>query len=107
MMQSQKNILSSEGHYNNDITRLTLVSVSVESSLLGHDIKAYEQVVELMSQKYGCDMYDCYDHPEYLNEILKTLPGDSYYDIVKSIRRGLGEFSYIEGISKFLDVLSR
>lgn len=107
MIQSQGNILSSEVHYNNDTMRLTLVSVSVESSLLGHDVKAYEKVVELLNQKYSCDMYDCYDHPEYLNEILKTLPGDSYYSIVESIRKGLGEFSYIDGISKFLDVLSR
>lgn len=107
MLQSQKNILSSEGHSNNDIIRLTLVSVSVESSLLGHDIKSYEKVVELMSRKYDCDMYDCYDHPEYLNEILKTLPGDSYCDIVESIQRGLGEFSYIDGISKFLDALDK
>lgn len=108
-MQSQKNILSSErqGHCNNDTKRLTLVSVSIESSLLGHDVKAYEQVVELMSKKYSCEMSDCYNHPEYLNEILKTLPKNSCDDIVESIRKGLGEFSYIDGISKFLDVLSR
>ena len=83
------------------------MSVSVESSLLGHDVNAYEKVAELLSQKYGCNMHECYDHPEYLNEILKTFPGDLYYSIVESIRKGLGEFSHIDGISKFLDVLSR
>ena len=103
-MQLQKNILSSEVNRNNDTTRLALVSVSVESSLLGHDIYAYQRVVELLNKK-GCNMYDCYDYPDYLNEILKTLPGDLYYRVVKSIHKGLGEFSYIDGIPQFLDEL--
>lgn len=106
-MESPNNILFSKDNDVNKTSRLALVSLSIESSLLGHDIKAYEQVVELLDKKYDCDMHDCYDHPEYLNEILKTLPEDSYYDIVSSIKKGLGEFAYIDGISQFLDELKK
>lgn len=103
MMQSQKNILFSQGNCNNDAAKLALVSVSVESSLLGHDVQSYEKVTMMLDAKYGCSIYDCYDHPDYLNEILKTLPGDSYYSVVESIKKGLGEFAYLDGISEFLD----
>jgi hypothetical protein len=107
MMQSQKNILFSQGTCSNDAAKLALVSVSVESSLLGHDVQSYEQVTKMLEKKYGCLIYDCYDHPDYLNEILKTLPDDSYYCIVESIKKGLGEFVYIDGISEFLDNLRK
>lgn len=107
-MRSPKNILFSKSDtVNKPSPQLALVSVSVESSLLGHDIQAYEQVVKLLNKKYNCDIPDCYDHPEYLNEILKTLPSDSYYNVVESIQRGLGEFAYIDGISKFLNELRK
>jgi hypothetical protein len=106
-MQSQKNILFSQGNCDNYSAKLALVSVSVESSLLGHDIQSYEKVTRMLEIKYGCLIYDCYDHPDYLNEILKTLPDDSYYRIVASIKKGLGEFAYIDGISDFLDNLRK
>ena len=107
-MRSPKNILFSESDtVNKSSPQLALVSVSVESSLLGHDIQAYEQVVKLLNKKYHCDVYDCYDHPEYLNEILKTLPEDSYYSVMTSIKKGLGEFAYLDGISQFLNKLKK
>lgn len=106
-MQSQKNILFSQGNCDNDTAKLALVSVSIESSLLGHDIQSYEKVTKMLETRYGCLVYDCYDHPDYLNEILKTLPNDSYYHIVESIKKGLGEFAYLDGISEFLDELRK
>ncbi|HEX5458246.1 MAG TPA: hypothetical protein VFX64_07685 [Candidatus Nitrosotalea sp.] len=106
-MRSQKNVLFYQGNCNNNDAKLALVSVSVESSLLGHDVESYEKVAKLLESRYDCCMCDCYNHPDYLNEILKTLPSDSYYSIVESIRRGLGEFTYIDGISKFLDELKK
>lgn len=106
-MQSQKNILFSQGNCDNDAAKLALVSVSIESSLLGHDIQSYEKVTKMLETKYGCLIYDCYDHPDYLNEILKTLPNDSYHHIVESIKKGLGEFAYLDGISEFLGELRK
>lgn len=107
MISSQKNILFSQDNCNNDAAKIALVSVSVESSLLGHDVQYYEKVTRMLETKYGCFIYDCYDHPDYLNEILKTLPDDSYYSIVESIKKGLGEFAYLDGITEFLGNLRK
>jgi len=104
-MQLPKSILSYERDDINEMSRLSLVSISVESSLLGHDIQAYEKVSELLDEKYHCAMYECYYHPKYLREALETLPKSSCHDIVESIQKGLGEFTYIDGISQFLDEL--
>ncbi|MEO9277376.1 MAG: hypothetical protein ABI340_06330 [Nitrososphaera sp.] len=106
-MQSQKNALFYQGDCDNNTAKLALVSISVESSLLGHDVQSYEKVTKMLETKYGCLVYDCFDHPDYLNEILKTLPGDSYYRIVESIKKGLGEFAYLDGISDFLNELRK
>lgn len=101
-----KNILFYHGNCSSEKAKLALVSASVESSLLGCDVEAYEKVVQLLNKKYDCNMADCYRHPEYLNEIFHNLSENSRYYVVKSIQKGLGEFSYIKGISKFLDKLN-
>lgn len=101
----QEPVLFYQGNCNSDTARVALVLVSVESALLGYDVEIYHQVTNLLEKKYNCNLAYCYEHPEYLDEILKTLPRNSRYRIIKSIRSGLGEFSYIKPISKFLDVL--
>jgi len=106
MMQSQRNILSGENN-SNDNTLSQLVAVSVESSLLGHDVIAYGKVTELLSTKYRCSMSDCYYHPEYLNDALGILPGNLRQHVTKSIRKGLDEFAYIDEISRFLGQLRK
>ena len=106
-MQSQNNILFYPGNFYNDAAKIALVSVSVESSLLGHDIESYDKVTRMLETKYGCLIGDCYDHPDYLNEVLKTLPDDLYYGVVESIKKGLGEFIHVDGISRFLAELKK
>ena len=105
MIKSQEPVFY-QGNCDNYAARLALVSACVESSLLCHNVEIYDKVVASLEEKYGCDLVDCYKHPEYLCEIFKTLPRDSCCQIVGSIRKGLGEFSYVKPISKFLDVLN-
>ncbi len=90
----------------NDHVRQALVSVTVESALLGSGIETYEKVVHLLEEKYHGSMPDCYSHPEYLDQVLKTLDENSRHRVMESIKKGLGEFSYDESISKFLDELN-
>jgi hypothetical protein len=106
-MQSQKNILSSKNNHGRDNVISQLVTVSIESSLLGHDVIAYGKVTELLSTKYTSDMSDCYYHPEYLNDALSILPGNLRQHVTKSIRKGLDEFAYIDEVSIFLSQLSK
>ncbi|SMH71460.1 conserved protein of unknown function [Candidatus Nitrosotalea okcheonensis] len=105
MAKYQKPVLFYQGNCGNDAARVALVSVSVESALLGYGVEIYHKVLSQLEKKYNCSLYDCYKHPECLNEILKTLPRNSRYKITQSIRNGLEEFSYVKPVSKFLDTL--
>ncbi len=72
MEQSHDNILFYRNN-GNDQVRYALISVVVESALLGSGMETYEKVVQLLEEKYHGIMPDCYDHPEYLDEILQVL----------------------------------
>lgn len=106
MAKSQEPVLFYGSNYDNDAARVAIVSVYIESALLHCGAEIYNQVVKSLEKNYDCDVADCYMHPEYLNEIFKTLPRDSRYQIVESIRKGLEEFSYLRSISKFLYALN-
>ena len=79
----------------------------IESTLLKIGKPIYEKVVHDLSKKYHCYLTDCYDHPEYLNEILKELYGNTHDVIVKSIKKQLDEFSNHKHIARFLLVISQ
>jgi hypothetical protein len=106
VVKSQEPILFYQGNCDNDTARAALVSISVESALLGCGVEIYNQVVVLLEQKYECGILDCYKHPEYLNDVFKTLPGNLRYKIVDSIRKGLGEFNHLKPISQFFGKLN-
>jgi hypothetical protein len=61
----------------------------------------------LIYKKYNSYFKECYEHPEYLSEILRQLYGNGHKAIVKSIRKQLEEFAYNTPIEKFLKVLSK
>lgn len=92
--------------YGNAQVVQALISVTVESALLGSGIETYQKVVQLLEKKYHGSMPDCCDHPEYLDEILQVLDTKSRSRVMESIKKGLGEFSYDESISKFIAELN-
>ncbi|HEV2193814.1 MAG TPA: hypothetical protein VGR54_09380 [Nitrosopumilaceae archaeon] len=88
-----------------DKVRKALVWSVLEKTLL--DIGIYCKVIDELKKRYCCHLDDCYDHPEYLNAILKDLHGDSYKHVIKSINKQLEEFSYHGPITRFLKVISQ
>ena len=93
--------------YDNDLVKKALVSLVIETTLLEIGKETYEKVVHNLYKKYQCYLPDCYDHPEYLNEILKDLYGNAHNIIVEKINKQLEEFSYHESISHFVKILSQ
>lgn len=79
-----------------------VIVLAVEHTLLKIGKKTLEKVQEEMYRKYKCDISDCYEHPEYLGEILKDLFGDSYHEVVKDVNKYLDEFAYQKPITEFL-----
>ncbi|HZI70020.1 MAG TPA: hypothetical protein VFD60_02555 [Nitrososphaeraceae archaeon] len=91
--------------YDYDIVRKALVSLAVEKALFEIGKPVYEKVIETLYKEYHCYLPDCYDHPEYLNDILNNLYGGAHDVIVKSIKKQLDEFSNHKHIAKFLAVI--
>jgi len=65
--------------------------------------KAYlDKFESMIYEKHHCAISDCYEHPEYLTEILKEIFGNSYKEVIASIEKYLNEFSYQQTIEQFL-----
>lgn len=81
----------------------TMAVLAIEHTLLKTGRNTLEKVQSELHQKFNCDISECYEHPEYLNKVLKDLPNVSQHEIIKDVNRYLNEFSYQEQIAEFLD----
>jgi len=93
--------------YDNDLVKRALVSLVIETTLLEIEKETYDKVVHDLHKKYRCYLPDCYEHPEYLNEILKDLYGSAHNVVVEKINKQLEEFSYHKSISHFVKILNQ
>ena len=91
----------------NEILYKGLTVLVMEKTLLDVGKPVYDTVLYLLDKRYHCYLSDCYEHPEYLNEILKELYGNSYVVIAEKIKKQLEEFSYKANVGKFIEVISR
>lgn len=80
----------------------TMVVLAIEHTLLKTSANTLEKVQTDLYQKFNCDISECYEHPEYLNKILKDLVGVAQHEIVNNVNLYLDEFSYQEQIAEFL-----
>ena len=84
-----------------------LTILAIEKTLLDIGKPIYDKVVSMLDKNYHCYLTDCYEHPEYLSQILKESYGNSQNVIIESIKNELEEFSYKELVERFLKVISR
>ena len=82
-----------------------MVALAIEGTLIEMAEPVYEKVIKMLYEQYHCLPIDCYDHPEYLNKVLKALFGMSYRAIVKKIETELAEFASKKSINNFLTVI--
>ena len=75
--------------------RKGLVLTAIEETLMKISRKDYERVVTRLKTKYNCAISDCYAHPEYLQDILEGLYGESSDQIINEIVQTL---EYLEEI---------
>lgn len=81
--------------------------MTIEKALLDVGKETYGKVILELYKRYQSYLPDCYEHPEYLSEILKELYGKAHHAIIKSINEQLGEFSYHKPIARFLEVINK
>ena len=82
-----------------------LVSLVIEQSLLEFGGPLYDFVVTTFEKKYDCYLPACYEHPEYLGEILTGIQGNVSSIIFMSIYKKLANVSERPGIASFLGLL--
>lgn len=97
-----RSILQNKEELNKALTMLV-----VENTLLENKNSTYEYVVGVLNKECHCGLTDTYEHPEHLRFALKKLYGNSYGDIVNSIKKQLNDFSDNKLIEKFVDELSQ
>lgn len=90
----------------NGEVKKALVSLAIEKTLLDIGKATYDEVGKMLYSRYQAYFPDCYEHPEFLNAVLKELYGKSFTTIVDSIRKQLGEFASQKPIETFLAKIS-
>ena len=92
---------------NNHIVKQAQVTHAIEKALVKIGFPVYENVVQKLYENYHCHLHDCYEHPEYLHEVIKEIFGSSYKDLVESIKTQLEENAEHETVADFLTVISK
>ncbi len=83
------------------------IMLAIKETLLELGEPIYEKVVEYLYREYHCVITDCYEHPEYLNAILKKIFGHAHIVIVESIKKRLEKSNEQKQVQEFLTVISR
>ncbi|MHB8601535.1 MAG: hypothetical protein ACYC6W_07340 [Nitrosotalea sp.] len=68
-----------------------LMTLAIEKVLLNVGKPIFEKVSSKLQKEYRCYIPDCYDHPEYLENVLKSVFGTSHVAIVEQIKEELVE----------------
>jgi hypothetical protein len=84
-----------------------LATFSIEKVLLGMGKPVYEKVSKKLEKDYKCYIPDCYDHPEYLESVLKSIFGNSCKSIVQNIRAELVDNLDDSGIRTLVQTIGR
>ena len=85
--------------------RKAIVSLAVEKVLLSIGQPVYEKTIKQLSKDYNCYLPECYEHPEYLNKVLKKIFGNSYIAIVDAIKNELNEYITEKPIGIFVSTI--
>jgi hypothetical protein len=93
-------------NFDQDQLRKAMVSLAVEKVLLGIGQPVYEKAIKQLSKDYNCYLPECYEHPEYLNKVLKKIFGNAHTVIVDAIKKELGECMTEKPIEIFVTAIS-
>ena len=86
--------------------RKAMVSLAVEKVLCDIGQPIYEKTIKQLSKDYNCYLPDCYEHPEYLNRVLKKILGNAHIAIVDAIKKELNEYKKEKPIEAFIKAIS-
>ena len=89
-----------------DQLRKAIVSLAIEKVLLGIGQPVYDKTIKQLSKDYNCYLPECYEHPTYLNNVLKKIFGNAYVSVVDAIKEELNERIIEKPIEHFVTAIS-
>lgn len=89
-----------------DQMKRTMVTLAIKNTLLELGLEEYDKIVLMLQKDHNCSIEDCYDNPEFLKQVLQDLFGDSYNDVLNSLKENLKNITSHKSTQNFLDVLS-
>jgi len=84
----------------------TMVTLSIKNTLLELGVQELDKVVTLLQKDFNCTIEDCYEYPEYLKRVLQDLFGESYQDILNTLKENMKSISSQESVKEFLQILT-
>jgi hypothetical protein len=84
-----------------------LMAFCVEKVLFDVGKPVLNKVTSRLYNEYHCYLPDCYEHPEYLNNVLRSVFGNSYVTIISSIKSELSEHLEDEAVLRLIKIASR
>ena len=89
-----------------DQMKKTIVTLAMKNTFLELGLEEYDKIVLMLQKDHNCSLEDCYDHPEALKQVLEDLLGDSYNDVMSSLKENIKNISSHKSTENFLDALS-
>jgi hypothetical protein len=84
-----------------------LTTIAIERALLSIGKPVLDKVTVELYKQHRCYIPDCYEHPENLENTLKSIFGYSYNQIVNSIKDELQDHMYDQRILALVRKIER
>ena len=89
-----------------DMMKKTIVVLAMKNTFLELGLEEYDKIVLMLQKDHNCSLEDCYENPEALKQVLQDLLGDSYNDVMNSLKENIKNISSHKSTENFLDALS-
>ena len=89
-----------------DQMKRTMVTLAIKNTFLELGLEEFDKIVLMLQKDHNCTLEDCYDNPEALKQVLQDLLGDSYKDVMSSLKENIKNISSHKSTENFLDTLS-
>ena len=93
-------------NFDKEQLRKAIISLAIENVLRGIGEPVYEKTIRQLSKDFNCYLPECYEHPEYLNKVLKKIFGNAHITIVDAIKKELDGQITEKPIEVFLTAIS-
>ena len=84
----------------------TMVTLAIKNTFLELGLEEFDKIVLMLQKDHNCSLEDCYDNPEALKQVLQDLLGDTYNDVMASLKENIKNISSHKSTENFLNILS-